>query len=70
MTSKPDTPAAKSAKVQGEKPGMKASGGPKLSHAEARQQRLEEQLRANLKKRKDQVRSRAAARQSESEDEI
>ncbi len=48
-------------------PGTKTSTTAKVSHAEARQQRLEEQLRANLKKRKDQVRQRAAAAKSESE---
>ncbi len=69
MTSNPDTPADKSGEAQGRKPGMKVAGGPKVSHAEARQKRLEEQLRANLKKRKDQVRQRAARPHSESEDE-
>lgn len=51
-----------------DRPGSKSNATGRLSHAEARQQRLEEQLRANLKKRKDQVRQRAAATKTESED--
>lgn len=69
MTSKRDTPCTKPANVESQKPGKKAAGGQKISHAEARQQRLEEQLRANLKKRKEQGRQRAARSLGESDDE-
>ena len=60
MTSKPG-------EKPDDQPGNKTNATARLSHAEARQQRLEEQLRANLKKRKDQVRQRAAAAKTESE---
>ena len=69
MTSNPDTPADKPGAAHGRKPGTDTTTTPRVSHAEARQKRLEEQLRANLKKRKDQVRQRAARPHSESEDE-